>query len=309
MPKVDLLTYIIPTYNESTNIAALYEKLVENQIKGTDWEALFVDDGSNDKSADLISALAKKDSRVKLLSFSKNFGQQIAIKAGLDHANGDAVIILDADLQDPPEVFNDLYKAFKKGFDVVHARRISRKGENIFKKLTSFVFYRFFNLLSGISIPNGVGDFRLMSKEVVSVLKNCNERDLFYRGLVPWVGFKQTIITFHRAKRLSGKTKFSFFKMAKLAIDSIISFSAIPLRISIFLGILSSIFTFFYTFYIIYAYFLNQTVPGYASIMVAILLLGSLNLLCLGLIGEYLRRIYTYQKQRPHYIIRQQINI
>ena len=227
MPKVDLLTYIIPTYNESTNIAALYEKLVEHQIKGTDWEALFVDDGSNDKSADLISALAKKDSRVKLLSFSKNFGQQIAIKAGLDHANGDAVIILDADLQDPPEVFNDLYKAFKKGFDVVHARRISRKGENIFKKLTSFVFYRFFNLLSGISIPNGVGDFRLMSKEVVSVLKNCNERDLFYRGLVPWVGFKQTIITFHRAKRLSGKTKFSFFKMAKLAIDSIISFSDI----------------------------------------------------------------------------------
>ena len=309
MSRIDLLSYIIPTYNESTNIHALYDKLVEQHVEGTDWEALFIDDGSTDNTAELLHQLATKDKRVKCLSFSKNFGQQVAIKAGLDHCRGDAAIILDADLQDPPEAFADLYKKFKEGYDVVHAKRISRKGENIFKKLTSFLFYRFFNFLSGISIPNGAGDFRLMSKAVVDVLKECNERDLFYRGLVTWVGFKQTVITFHRAERLSGKTKFSLFKMFKLAFDSIISFSAIPLRIAIFLGVISSIFTFFYTFYIIYAYFLNMTVPGYASIMVTILLLGSLNLLCLGLIGEYLRRIYTYQKQRPHYIVKNQINL
>jgi len=268
-----------------------------------DYEVLFVDDGSRDGSWERMEALAAADPRVVLVRLSRNFGHQIAITAGVDAARGEAVALIDADLQDPPEVLIDMIARWREGYDVVYGRRTRRRGETWFKRTSAAGFYRVIRRLTSVDIPADTGDFRLMSRRVVDVLKQFKERNRFVRGMVAWIGWRQTAVEYERAERQAGETKYPLRKMLRFAADAIVSFSFAPLRLATGLGLIVSALSFAYAVYAVLARLLGWgVVHGWASLMVAVLFVGGVQLVSLGIIGEYVGRVYDEVKRRPLYV-------
>jgi dolichol-phosphate mannosyltransferase len=267
------------------------------------YELIFVDDGSTDGSYDKLVAIANANADVKIIKFSRNFGHQIAITAGIELAKGDAVVVIDADLQDPPELIKVFVAKWQEGFDVVYGVRDKRDGESRLKLLTAAAFYRLLQRIIKLDIPVDVGDFRLMSRRVVEYFTQLKEKDRFVRGLVSWIGFKQTGVHYARDKRFAGETKFPYRKMIKFALDGITSFSDIPLKLATWLGYFTSFLALLYLLSVFVQKALGDTVQGWATIMVAVLFLGGVQLISLGIIGEYIGRIFNEVKQRPLYVV------
>ncbi|MFP3159703.1 MAG: glycosyltransferase family 2 protein [Hydrogenobaculum sp.] len=300
------IAIVIPAYNEEDNVEIAYKRLKEVlDFTNYDYELIFVDDGSKDNTLSKLLELYEKDKKVKVISLSRNFGKEIALSAGLDYVDADAVIPFDVDLQDPPEVIPKLIAKFEEGYDVVNAVRIKREGETFLKRFTSKAFYKIINILSDIEIPQDVGDFRLISKAALNAVKQIRERKRFMKGIFAWVGFKTTSVYYERAPRYAGKTKWNYFKLINLAIEGITSFSIAPLRLASLLGLFVSFVAFLYAMWIIIQKLVyGNPVKGYPSIMVAILFLGGVQLITIGIIGEYVGRIYEEVKQRPLYIVK-----
>jgi len=298
-----LVTIVIPCMNEEGNIFAIYER-IQIQMKKYKFEILFVDDGSTDRTIDRIKELSLKYKNVNYLSFSRNFGHQKALKAGYDHAFGDCVICMDADLQHPPEVIPELIQKWQEGYEVVYTVRDDSVRTGFFKKITAKYFYSLLRLLSGVPIEDGAADFRLLDKKVISVIRENEEEFLFLRGYIFWAGFNRIAIKYVPEERFSGKTKYSFKKMFAFAISGITSFSINPLRLTTFIGLIIIIFTLFYSIYIAYvSFYLNLAVKGWSSTLLTILMLGGFQLLSLGIMGEYLGKMFLEVKKRPRYII------
>lgn len=304
-----LLSVIVPVFNESAVIGVFHDRTSQalSEIPGTEYELIYVDDGSSDDSYRKLAALSETDPRVRLVKFSRNFGHQVAITAGLDHARGDCIAVIDADLQDPPEVIGQMVKQWRAGYDVVYGVRADREGESRMKLLTAALFYRLLNSITRINIPVDVGDFRLISRRAADHLRQLREGDRFVRGLVSWIGFRQTGVLYRREKRYAGETKYPYRKMIKFALDGVTSFSTMPLRISTWMGYASSLLAFLYLFSVLVQRVLGHTVQGWATIMVALLFLGGIQLICLGIIGEYVGRIFSETKARPLYVIEELI--
>ncbi|SRR6266545_155777 len=311
-----VLSLVLPIFNEEAIIPELDRRLrafftdVGDSV-GEAWEVIFVNDGSRDDSLALLKDLAAKEPRYKVLSFARNFGHQMAITAGLDRADGQAVVVMDADLQDPPEVVKAMVARWREGYDVVYGVRSQRLGETWFKKLTAAAFYRLLRaMLGGVSIPVDAGDFRLMSRPVVLTLRALREQHRFVRGMVAWVGFKQTAVSYERPARFAGETKFPLKKMLRFAIDGITSFSSVPLRFATWLGVAAGVVAFIGGLWAIYEKLLGTgTVPGWTTIMILVALGSSAQLLMMGILGEYIGRIYEQVKNRPLYIVREEINL
>jgi len=309
MPPQDnlLVSIVTPFYNESEGVESFFVTLTRTldllpQVK---FEFIFVDDGSRDKTLDKLIFLSQIDSRIIVIELSRNFGKEAALSAGLDYASGDAVIPIDSDLQDPPELIPALIETWLQGYDVVLAKRTDRSSDSLLKRSTAKMFYWVHNLLSGIKIPENVGDFRIMDRIVIDALKEFPERQRFMKGLFAWSGFRTTSIEFTREKRAEGFTKYSIWKLWNLALEGITSFSTAPLKVWTYLGISGSLFAFLYGAFILMRTLLyGRDVPGYTSLIVVILFLGSLQLISIGTLGEYIGRIYIESKQRPKYIIR-----
>lgn len=301
------ISVVVPMYNEEEVASVCYERLtgVLGGIKNYDYEIIFVNDGSQDKTLEILKSIVKKDSCVSYVSFSRNFGHQAAVVAGLKQVTGDATVIIDADMQDPPEVIPDMIKEWENGNDVVYAVRKTRKGESKFKLLTAKAFYRVLNKLSDVDIPVDTGDFRLIDKKVVDTLNSLPEHNKFMRGLVSWVGFRQTPYEYERQERIAGKTKYPFKKMLKLAFDGIMSFSTKPLKIIGMIGIFAVIVSFLLLIYTLvsYVFNLNYLIPGWASIMVTIIFLSGVQFMAIWVMSEYVARIYDEVRHRPEYII------
>jgi dolichol-phosphate mannosyltransferase len=300
-----LLSVIVPVFNESEGIGMFYQRASAAlaAIPGVDYELVFVDDGSRDDSYQQLARVAAEDPRVRVIRFSRNFGHQIAITAGLDHAQGDCLAVIDADLQDPPEVIGEMVTQWRAGYDVVYGVRAKRDGEGRMKLWTASVFYRLLRKITGIRIPVDVGDFRLLSRRAADHLRQLREQDRFVRGLVSWIGFKQTGVTYNRDKRFAGETKYPYRKMLKFALDGITSFSTVPLKLATWLGYAASALAFLYLLSVFVQKLLGYTIEGWATIMVALLFLGGTQLICIGIIGEYVGRIYSESKGRPLYIV------
>lgn len=298
---------VIPVYNEEAVVQESYRRLkAVMESTGEAYELIFVNDGSRDKTEEMVSALCDADSCVRLLSFSRNFGHQTAITAGMDASSGQAVVVIDADLQDPPEVILEMIAKWKEGYDVVYGQRISREGETWFKKLTAKGFYRILKALTSVDIPVDTGDFRLIDRKVCDVLSSLNEKNRYVRGLVSWVGFKQTAVRFHRQERYAGETKYPLKKMLKFAMDGITTFSYKPLKLTSYLGFFVSLCSFLYLLVVLYLkLFTEKTVSGWASAVSVSLLFNGVILMMLGIIGEYIGRIYDETKNRPLYVIRE----
>lgn len=299
------LSIIIPVYNEEKTIDELYRRLIETlNTLNLETEMIFINDGSKDKTLKKIEDLRLKDKRIKILSFSRNFGHQVAISAGIDFASGKAAIIMDADLQDPPELIPDLIKKHDEGFEVIYAKRKKRQ-DSFFKTITAKIFYKTLSLLSTTKIPEDTGDFRLIDRKVIDTLKRLKEKSRFVRGLTSWIGFRQTYIEFERDKRFAGETNYPLNKMIKLAIDSITGFSYKPLRLATYLGFIAALLGFFSGIYAIglKIWEPNTTVSGWTTLMIAVFFMGGVQLIILGIIGEYIGRIYTETQDRPLYII------
>ncbi|MDP2208991.1 MAG: glycosyltransferase family 2 protein [Bacteroidota bacterium] len=303
-----MYSIIIPIFNEQETIPELYRRLkvvIDKLDKPV--EVILVDDGSRDQSLKLLKEIHQKDARIKLLSFSRNFGHQVAISAGLDHASGEAVIIMDSDLQDPPELIPKMIDRWEEGNHVVYTVKRSRK-ENIFKKFAFHSFYKLMLFFSSIPIPIEAGNFSLIDQRVVKVIKEMPERNRYISGMRAWAGFKQTMIEFDRDARFAGKPQMTFVRLFNFALDGIFSFSKTPLRFSIFIGSIIALLSFCGTIYVVYAkLFTDKATPGWASPVVSILFIGGIILLMLGIIGEYIGRIYDEVKMRPLYIIRDKI--
>lgn len=297
---------IAPIFNELENLPELYRRVKETlDSTGEGWELILVDDGSTDGSTEKILELAKQDERVCPLIFARNFGHQIAITAGWDHARGDAVVTIDADLQDPPELILEMAKKWREGYEVVYAVRAEREGESWFKLWTASLFYRLIYRITDVKIPVDVGDFRLMDRQVVDVLKQMRERHRFPRGMSAWVGFKQIGVEYKRAARFSGTTKYPFRKMFKLAINAITSFSYFPLQVATFFGFVSAGLAILAIPIVIYLRVTgSQAFFGQATTLLAVLFLGGVQLISLGILGEYIGRLYDEAKGRPLYILR-----
>jgi dolichol-phosphate mannosyltransferase len=273
-------------------------------------EVIFVDDGSRDTGAAIIAAAARRDPRIKLIRLSRNFGHQIAVTAGLNTVRGKAVIIMDADLQDPPEVVHELVAQWKDGYEIVHAQRRTREGETRFKKVSANLYYRVLARLSSVDIPRNVGDFRLVDAKVVAAIRSMPERDRYLRGMFAWVGFRQTIVQFDRPQRLAGETKYPLKKMLRLAMDGVIGFSDVPLRLALWLGMIVSLGAMAYGIYIFaVAFFTGGLVTGWASTIVILSFLSGMNLLISGVIGLYVGRIHNESKERPLYFISESIGL
>jgi glycosyltransferase involved in cell wall biosynthesis len=308
--KLQLLSVVIPCYNEEEVIGVTMKRLKAFclELQNLDVELIFVDDGSCDCTRELLKGYASDDSRIKIIGFARNFGHQIAVTAGIDAANGDAVVLIDADLQDPPEVVHQMIAKWREGFDVVYGTRTERPGESSFKLATAHGFYRLLNKLSDVPIPLDAGDFRLMSRHVVDTLRAMPERDRFVRGMVSWVGFKQTALPYRRAERFAGESKYPLRKMLRFAIDGIFSFSTKPLQMSIAMGMVSG---FLALLGIAYALFLrlftNVWVEGWTALMIAVLFIGGVQLISVGILGEYVGKIYSEIKNRPLYIVQEYI--
>lgn len=299
------ISIVIPIYNEEGNIFLLHERLTSVMERlGASYELVFVNDGSKDQSISLIKQLAEKDSRVKYINFSRNFGHQIAVTAGLDLASGNAVVIIDADLQDPPELIVDLYQKLKEGFQVVYAKRKQREGETFLKKLTAKLFYRILKKITSVEIPVDTGDFRIMDRKVVDVLKAMPEKNKFLRGQISWIGFKQTFVEYDRSERFAGTTGYTYRKMFRFAMDGITSFSDFPLKVASVLGFAVSGISFLIMLYALYVRFVNgHYVEGWTSLMISVLFIGGVQLICIGMIGEYLSRMNDNIRNRPLYIV------
>ena len=300
-----MYSVVVPVFNEADVLPALYQRLSAVMTTlGDPYEIVFVNDGSSDGSLSILSEIRAHDARVRIICLSRNFGHQLAITAGLDHSSGDAVVVMDADLQDPPEFIPELIAQWRAGYDVVFAVRAHRRGENFFKKTTAALFYRLLQHLTSTEIPLDAGDFRLMSRRAVDALKPIRERHRFVRGLVGWIGFKHTRVEYVRDARYAGETKYPVRKMVRFAMNGIVSFSFFPLQLATYLGFLVSLCSFGYIVYAIeLKLFTDRAVQGWASIMVALLFLGGVQLISLGVIGEYIGRIYDEVKQRPLYLI------
>ena len=305
MRKLKLLSIVVPVFNETAVIDAFYARLkhVMDSLVPLSYEILFVDDGSRDDTYDKLVGLAAKDKNIRVIKFSRNFGHQIAITAGIDIAIGDALVDIDSDLQDPPEVIKDFIGKWEQGYDVVYGIRKKRKGESRLKLITANLFYRLLRTLIKIDIPSDAGDFRLMNKRVVEHFKRFKENDRFVRGLTSWLGFNQTGVFYDRDERYAGETKYPYRKMIKFALDGITSFSSIPLKLASWLGYLTSIFAFLYACIVLIQKMLGFTVQGWATIMLGMLFLGGVQLICLGIIGEYIGRIFSETKRRPLYVV------
>jgi len=300
-----LISIVAPVFNEALVIDAFYQRVRDAMagLEAYEWELLLVDDGSRDGCYERCCAIASQDAHVAVLKLSRNFGHQIAITAGVDHARGDAVVIIDSDLQDPPEVIQRFVAKWREGYDVVYGLREKRAGETRLKAWTAAAFYRLLRFFTRIDIPADVGDFRLMSRRAADHLRELRESDRFVRGLVSWIGFPQAAVPYARDPRFAGKTKYPYRRMIHFALDGITSFSSVPLKFASWLGYFASLLAFLYLASVFVQKALGYTVPGFATIMVAILFLGGVQLISLGIIGEYIGRIHNEIKARPLYIV------
>ena len=306
MENKKLITILIPSYNEQDVINMLYERVSKlmNSLQNYNFEMLFINDGSTDKTLDIIKTLREKDNRINYLNLSRNFGKEIAMIAGLDYAKGDAVIIIDADLQDPPELIPEMISYWEQGYDDVYAKRKSRKGETWLKKFTSKMYYKTLQSVTKIEIQKDTGDFRLLDRRCVEALKQFRECQRYTKGLFSWIGYNKKEILYDRDPRAAGETKWNYKKLIDLSIDGITSFTTAPLRWSTIIGIAISIIGFIYMLAIIIKTLISGIdVPGYASTMVVILFIGGIQLIFLGIIGEYLGRIFNETKNRPLYLV------
>jgi glycosyltransferase involved in cell wall biosynthesis len=302
-----LVSIVTPFYDEGEGVKHFYQVIAQTMgnLSDFDFEIVCVDDGSRDNTLEQLIEISKTDPRVTVLEFSRNFGKEPAMTAGIDAASGDCVIPIDADLQDPPALISQMLQKWQEGAEVVLAKRVDRSSDSYAKRTTAVMFYRLHNALSHLQIPENVGDYRLMDRVVVDALKQLPERQRFMKGLFAWVGFKTVTIEYSRDARLAGETKFSGWKLLNFAIEGITSFSLMPLKIWIYVGLAGALFAFLYaTFIILRTLIFGIDLPGYASLLVVTLFFGSLQLISLGVIGEYIGRIYFESKQRPLYLIR-----
>ena len=307
------ISVVIPMYYEEEVADICYKRVVNNLKKLSDkysYEIIFINDGSKDSTLEILKKIASNDDNVKIISFSRNFGHQAAVTAGIRNVTGDAIIIMDADLQDPPELFEGMIEKWEEGYEVVYGKRKTREGESIFKLLTARMFYNTLNKLSEIEIPKDTGDFRLVDRKVIDVIATLPEHNKFLRGLFSWVGFNQYAYEYNRVNRVAGKTKYPFKKMFKLATDGILSFSAKPLKVVGAIGFFSVIVSIAILVYSIvsFVFKLNSLTPGWTSIMCTMTFIGGIILISLGMIGEYIARIYEESLGRPEYIIDELIN-
>jgi len=301
-----VVSVVIPVYEEENNLLALHSRLTSVLAQAEpEYEIIFVNDGSRDKSGEVLQAVAEQDPRVLVIELARNFGHQVAISAGLDYARGRAVIIMDADLQDPPEVIPDLIAKWREGYEVVYATRAEREGESWFKVFTASLFYRLIYRITDVKIPLDAGDFRLLDRKVVNVLSKMRERHRFPRGMAAWVGFKQTGVPYRRAARFSGETKYPFRKMLRLAINAITGFSYFPLQLATYIGFVAAgLSTIAIPVVVILRLAGNNSFFGQATTLIAVLFLGGVQLISLGILGEYIGRLYDEAKGRPLYIVR-----
>jgi dolichol-phosphate mannosyltransferase len=301
-----LLSVVVPCYNEEETILETHWRLSSalTTLPDISWEIVYVDDGSADRTLAHLKTIQSSDPRIRIVRLSRNFGHQMAVTAGLEHAAGDAVVIIDADLQDPPEVIEQMLARWREGYDVVYGRRLHRSGETRFKVVTAKYFYRFLDRLSEINVPLDVGDFRLIDRKVVRALHEMPEQARFLRGMVAWAGFRQVAVDYDRAPRLAGTTKYPFWKMVSLAMGALSSFSIKPLRLGIWLGFIASGFALAGVVYaLVVRLFTSNWVPGWAALFIAVLFVGGVQLISLGIIGEYVGRIYGEVKRRPLFLV------
>ena len=306
-----LLSIVVPCKDEEAVLAETHRRLlgVLQQLDMA-YEVVYVDDGSSDSTFEVLRGIQRQNSCVRVVRFSRNFGHQVAITAGLEYATGDAVVLIDADLQDPPEMIPDMVEQWRKGFDVAYGVRTERTGETAFKLWTARTFYRLINRLSDVPIALDAGDFRLLDRKVVAALLRMPERDRYLRGMISWLGFGQVAVPYRRAPRHAGKTKYPLFRMLRFAMDGIASFSALPLRMATWLGFSASLVA---VGLILYAAFVRafsqKWVTGWTSLFIAVLFVGGAQLICLGIVGEYVGRIYNESKRRPHYLVQEVLGI
>lgn len=302
-----LLSIVVPAYNEEAVIAEFHGRLTA-VLAGLDIpsEIIYINDGSTDKTVSLMEALRQEDGRVAVIDLSRNFGKEIAMSAGLDHARGEAVVVIDADLQDPPEIIPELVKHWREGYDVVYAKRSQREGETFLKKLSAALFYRFMQRISRVRVPADTGDFRLLSRRAVDSLKQLREQHRFMKGLFAWIGYPQKAVLYKRDPRFAGKTKWNYWKLWNFALEGITSFTIAPLKIATYWGLLTAFGAFVFGLFIIVKTLLYGTdVAGYPSLMVTILFMGGIQLVAIGIIGEYLGRTFNESKNRPLYFVNQ----
>lgn len=305
MTSTPTLSVVIPVYNEEMNIGKLYQRL-QNSLKplNIDWEVVYINDGSKDRSLLVLQGLAETEHHVKYIDFSRNFGHQLAITAGIEHARGEWIVIMDGDGQDPPELLPDLLSKAQEGFEVVYARRRKRDGENFLKKFTARLFYRLLARITNIEIPVDTGDFRIIHRKIQRILSKMPEQHKYIRGQISWIGFNQTFLEYDREERMGGATKFTYRKMMRFALDGISSFSTWPLKVATITGFLVSAVAFVLIVYSLYQKFFGTTEPGWTSLHISVLFLGGIQLIGIGMLGEYLGRVSDNVKNRPHYIVR-----
>jgi glycosyltransferase involved in cell wall biosynthesis len=299
------ISVVVPCYNEEAVITETHRRLAEvlGQL-GPSYELLYVNDGSRDQTLTLLKGISDRDSHVRVISLSRNFGHQMAVSAGIDYAVGEAVVLIDADLQDPPELIGRMLVKWREGYDVVYGQRRVRVGETRFKLASAKLFYRFLNTLSDVPVPMDTGDFRLMSRRVVEAIKHMPERDRFLRGMVSWVGFPQYALQYDRAERFAGASKYPLKKMIAFALDGLLSFSIKPLHLATSMGFLASLLAFIGILYAVtLRIFTSYWVSGWTLLIISTLFLGGVQLICLGIIGEYVGRIYSATKRRPLYLV------
>ena len=301
-----ILSIVSPAYNEAENLGEFYSRVTNaTDNLNLEIEIIYINDGSQDSTIDIITKQRQIDNRITIIDLSRNFGKEIALTAGLDYSSGDAVIVIDADLQDPPELIPKLVEKWREGYDVVNAKRIKRKGESLLKKVMSYIYYRLLFYLSDINVPRDTGDFRLLNKNALDALLKLREKHRYMKGLFVWVGFKQKEIEYEREARFKGKTKWGFFSLFNLAFDGLTSFSIMPLRLASTIGFLSALIGFFYGAVIVFkTLFFHEPVAGFTSIVVLVTFFGGIQLLSIGIIGEYIGRIFNETKNRPLYVVK-----
>ncbi len=300
------ISVVIPVYNEEMNIGKLHSRLVNTMsTMQLNYEIIYVNDGSKDNSLNILKMLAAAESHTKFIDFSRNFGHQLAITAGIEHANGIYIVAMDGDGQDPPELIPEMYSRANEGFEVVYARRRKREGESFLKKLTAKLFYRLLRRITSIEIPVDTGDFRIIHQKIQRILKKMPEQHKYIRGQISWIGYNQTYVEYDREERMGGETKFTYRKMIRFALDGISSFSVWPLKVATLSGFLVSTIAFILIIYSLYEKFFGVTQPGWTSLHISVLFIGGIQLIGIGILGEYLGRVSENVKNRPHYIIRE----
>jgi len=308
-PSIRLLSVVVPVYNEEEGIEELHRRLsaVMETIPMC-WEIVYVNDGSRDRSVEILHQLREKDDRVAVVDLSRNFGKEIAMTAGLDLARGDAVVVIDADLQDPPELIPEFVKHWTEGYDVIYAKRVKREGETLVKRTTAHLFYRLIRKMSEVNIPEDTGDYRLLSRRAVDSLKRLRERHRFMKGLFAWIGYHQKEVPYTRDARYAGQTKWNYWRLWNFALEGITSFTSVPLKLATYIGFVIALGAFLYAAKVIYDTLVyGNPVAGYPSLLVVILFLGGVQLITLGFIGEYLARMFDESKGRPLYLIKNYI--